>query len=478
MNDLEQRFQRAATIEGYQSPNLDAIATRGHKRVHNKRIASGLASIAVLAVGAVGLVRTVDRSTAVVEAADGSLAVELGEDDGGLVSLGDEDEAATEEGGDTEVAIGEAPDGSQGEAAAGTDETDGSGDATSGTSPTTQAAAEQTQPIVDALEATFELCFGYDNASGAGTLEVWLDGENNVAVDERRVRGGAGDLAFVFRFRGDGPADGLQVNATGRFEAEGQQSTDNNRERSFVFTDDLATVASPDYIYNSIDCGAMTSIGEAPAGQTLDDGYGGSLVVDAAAGLVHQRADGSLVPIDFPSVDAVIQRWPTDVAAIDGTYYLFIDQFINVPPVQGEDVHFEVSILALNLESDELVEVERRVITNSDGREWFYNGHITTNGTQILVMRELWQSACLYAEAVTLTGAPTQAPELAGLDLPADVDALTDEVRVKLRSTAGIAELGCITLDDIDDGGIEALGRQADSAAFSDFAADFLMLYG
>ncbi len=429
MTDLEARFQRALTIQQYGSPDFGAIAARAQTRAHNKRVGSGLASLAVLAVGAVGLLNTVNGSSSVVEAADGSLSVDLD--------------------------VGDAADASS-----------------------TTAASAPSQPIIAALSAASELCFGYDNTSGAGTLAVSLEEDGNVSVDESRVRGSTDDPGFVFRFRGEGQADGLRVRAQGSYESEGQQQS-LEELRMFGFSEDLATVAGPEFVYTGTDCGDPGTAGQAAPGQVLSDGYGGSLVIDAEAGLLHQRSDGSLVPIELPSIDAeVVQRWPTDLASVEGTFYLFIDQLVNLAPAPGEDVHLEVSILALNLETDELIEVERRVITDTDGPDWIYNGHITSNGEDILVMREFWQSTCLYAEALSLSGSRTNSPETAGLERPPWMDDITDDVRSKLSTAAGTAELGCITLNEIDDGGVATLGRQADPTTFEDFTAGFLLLYG
>ncbi len=437
--DLEERFHHAVTVEGHQQPDLGAIAARGERRAHNKRVASGLASVAALAVGALGLVSSIQDSPELLEAADGSLAVEVGDDDGSLVSLGESEagEVASDPDGDT-----------------------------------------VSQPLIEALGASLELCYNYDNDSGAGTIEVWMDGEQNISIDERRLRGTDEDRGSVFRFRGEGRADGLRVEASGRYETDGQQ-TPSNENRTFLFDDGLGTVAGPRFIYAAVDCELEEAVREADGDGVVADGYGGSLKVDEDGILVHDRVDGSAVVIELPAIEAdVVQRWPTDIAQLDGTSYLFIDQFVNMSPASGDEVKFEVSVLALNLETDQLIEVERRLITSTESPEWVYNGHITTNGEQILIMRELWQGACLYAEAINLDGTVAETPETLGFELPETVRVFSDDVIAQLRTVNDASELGCLTFDDIDDGGVGALGRQADAASFNEFAADFVLLYG
>lgn len=468
--DLEQRFQQAVESEKFGQPNLHAIANRGAARARNKRIGAGAASLAVLAVGALSLSSIASRTPDVVEAADGSIAVDVDDGDGGLVSLDDSDGTPAEE----QIESDEAPQ-SPG---------DEPGDDASVVEEEPAEAAEtevQPQPLLGALAQEFELCYSYDDESGSGTLQVWLDGDEVVQVEERRVRGGADDPAFVFDFVGMGTVDGLQIDATGEYISEGALGP-SNESRSFLFSGDLSSVAGQQFVYTAQSCDSIGEAGAPVTGGVVADGYGGSLTVDPELGLVHQRVDGSDVVVELPSFDAVApQRWPTDVASIGGTYYLLVDQFVNLEPGPGETDHFEVSILALNLETDEWIEVERRIITGVEGPDWVYNGHMTSNGEQILVMREFWQGTCMYIEALTLSGEVVDAPETAFYPRPPWLDGFTKEQAATMRDTDPDNDFvfdPCVGLDEIGDGGLAVLGRQAPPQAFAEFEADFLLRYG
>lgn len=470
--DLAERFHQAVSVEDHQQPDLGAIAARGRQRAHSKRVASGLASVTVLAVGALGLVSSIQDSPELVEAADGSLAVEIGDEDRSLVSLGErEPEPGVSDTGQSSADVEQ-------DLPAGSVDGEDSASATAEEAVDVASGEVEAQPLIEALAASFELCYGYDNEGGAGAVEVWMDADQNISIDERRLRGSDDNPDSVFRFRGEGRADGLRVEASGRYEADGQQ-TPVEETRTFVFGDGLGTLAGPQFIYTAVNCEADSVVVEAAGDGLVADGYGGSLMVTDDGRLVHEQADGSTVVIELPRIEAdVVQRWPTDIAQLNGTSYLFIDEFVNRPTLSPDEVDFEVSILALNLETDELIEVERRPITSTASPEWIYNGHITTNGEQILVMRELWQSACLYAEAINIDGTAAEAPETVGLELPRSVGVFSEDVLAQLGVVDGPAELGCLTLDDIDDGGIGVLGRQADAASFNEFAADFLLAFG
>ncbi len=231
--------------------------------------------------------------------------------------------------------------------------------------------------------------------------------------------------------------------------------------------------------------------------RSLPDSLGGYVEMRTGE-LVHVTSNGfeNRVPLEQPA-GGFVQRWVTDIAPVDGTPYLFIDEFVNRTDLAEDRVaalyesygvsygeesdpyadlrgiatdqelsnleHWEVAIVAYNLETDELFDVERRTIHSATSIDWIYNGHITTDGSRILVMRELWQSACLYVEALTFDGAvleltenPSPAPEgLGTFDY--------ETIRSMQRGEVPLPQ-PCATLAEIDDDGRELLGAQVDQA--------------
>ena len=242
----------------------------------------------------------------------------------------------------------------------------------------------------------------------------------------------------------------------------------------------------------------------APAVEPLDmptdavpDSLGGYVLANDGA-LRHVHFDGTARPIALAvPPGGFVQLWVTDVAELDGIPYLFIDEFVNRRDLAAEKTaalyekygltygadadpwseldgvatqeeldaleHWEVSILAVDLRTDMVTVVEKRIIGSAVSNEWIYNGHITTDGSRILVMRELWQSACLYVEALTFDGAvleltenPSPAPEgLGTFDY--------ETIRSMQRGEVPLPQ-PCATLAEIDDDGRELLGAQVDQA--------------
>ncbi len=232
-----------------------------------------------------------------------------------------------------------------------------------------------------------------------------------------------------------------------------------------------------------------------PSPSSLSDGVGGWLTVKDDGTLSRLAPDGAESVIRLPDRGGWTQRLVTDLAPIDGTPYLLMDEFVSRDDLAFERVqevasrygltidpdsdyeaalaevataqeldslnHFEVSILAVDVISGRVTTVERRVINSIADPGWVYNGHITANGSRLVVMRELWQGACMYAEALTLDGAPVDDPITDQYRKPAGLDTLTfEEISAMQRGEATWPE-PCLTLDVINDGGQAALGTQA-----------------
>ena len=243
-----------------------------------------------------------------------------------------------------------------------------------------------------------------------------------------------------------------------------------------------------------------------PSATSVGDGTGGWLTV-TADGIEHLGADGSTSLIAFADPPGgFAQRWPTDVARIGDRHYLLVDMFVNRQDLEEEALwalaesygieydpesgaigldevaipaeldstrHFEVSILAVDLTTDEILTVERRVINGSHTPDWVYNGHITSDGSNILVMRELWQGYCLYAEGLTLDGQPVDIVDAKIYPKPEGIDLMSyDEIDAVFTSEADTPQ-PCRTLGELPDSGLGVWGTQADSAQMEAFRTAF-----
>ncbi len=210
----------------------------------------------------------------------------------------------------------------------------------------------------------------------------------------------------------------------------------------------------------------------------LDDGQGGSIVVDGGT-LVHLWSDGTPVPIDLPVASGTTQRRVTDVAMLDERPFLLISDFTDRPDLVAEmtadlgagatkdelaDLMYqELAIYAVDLTTDDVHTVEERTIDDRTSPEWVYNGHVTAQNGHLMVVRELWQSMCVYVEGIQLDGTRIDTPEN---PLPEPrIDDLSDATMRSMQ--AGTLDLpeGCTGIDDLPDGAMSVLGLQADAAA-------------
>ena len=467
MNDIEHRLRQARTndVAGTGRPDLSAITARGAARRRNKRIGAGIGAAAIVAIGAVGLGSRLDDRPNRVEAAGGGIGSEIA----------DPRQRGT-------TAVPAPADGMENGSADGTIGVDGPVTTTTlvggaGLQDGAEGAMAEGSlvDLLAELEPPGTVCFSYDDpTTGAGTLSLVVDDDTgDIHVRESRDRGGVIDPANVFQFEGIASDTGLQITARGEIVSEGDIEP-SPVERVFFIQPDLSGAWNEGWDYDTAGC--PTGPGETATG-TVADGLGGSLaIVDRE--LVHARADGATVVIELPAVGAeIVQHWVTDVAPIDGTPYLFIDRFVNRDPALGQEVDFEVSIFALNLITDELIEVEKRQVTTVASPEWMYNGHITTDGTNIVVMRELWQSYCLFVEGLTIDGTPVEVPQSLDYPKPVGLDEMTQaEIDAVLSNQAVVTP--CLTLSDVPDDGVSALGRQADPERFAAFARSFSEAFG
>lgn len=243
-----------------------------------------------------------------------------------------------------------------------------------------------------------------------------------------------------------------------------------------------------------------------PSSSSVSDGTGGWLTV-TLTGIEHLRADGSSGTITFAEPPGgSVQRWPTDVVRIDGGHYLLVDQFVNredlaaerewalaesygIPydtetgAVGLEEVatleeldslnHWEVSILAVDLATDEIITVENRVIDSTHSPDWVYNGHVTSDGSNIIVMRELWQGYCLYAEGLTLDGTPVDIVDAKTYPKPQGLESMTyDEIDAVFSMQVDPPQ-PCRTLEELPDSGLGVWGTQADPRQIEAFSIAF-----
>ena len=255
---------------------------------------------------------------------------------------------------------------------------------------------------------------------------------------------------------------------------------------------------------------AMGDATPAPGDASLSDGNGGWLTA-TSAGIEHLQAGGSRTVITFPDPPGgFAQRWPSDVVEIDGRHYLLVDQFVNrqdladeriralaekygiaydpddeaslalfdaaTPEESASTEHWEVGILAVDLTTGEPLVVENRVINSAMSPDWVYNGHITARDDVILVMRELWQSTCMYVEAMTLAGQPVAVAESEVYAKPVGVEDLTYEDISAIFNVEREPPQPCYTLSDVADGGLAFLGTQADPERLTAFRQAFFEL--
>ncbi len=134
----------------------------------------------------------------------------------------------------------------------------------------------------------------------------------------------------------------------------------------------------------------------------VSDQLGGKLVVGEDE-ILHLSADGTVRSIVASRFEGSRQTqiWLHDIAPIDGVPHLIFNTFT---AFDIEQQIFETTIELVNLETDELTVVERRRIEGTDNDNWIYNDHVTTDGTNLLVARELWQGQCYFTETLTVVG--------------------------------------------------------------------------
>ncbi|NNF55225.1 MAG: hypothetical protein HKN03_12400 [Acidimicrobiales bacterium] len=256
----------------------------------------------------------------------------------------------------------------------------------------------------------------------------------------------------------------------------------------------------------TVEEGQQTSTTPAPIPErVLSDSFGGYVEM-RDGNIVHVTSEGAetRVPLEQPA-GGFVQRWVTDIAPVDGVPYLFIDEFFNRTDLAADraaslyesygliytpesdphsdlgDVataeelsnleHWEVAIVAYNLATDDLFDVERRTIHSAISTDWVYNGHITADGEKVLVMRELWQSTCMYVDALTLEGEPV-ALDPSPVPAPIGLESLDFEAVRAIQTGQRPYPDECTTLEQIGDGGVAILGSFVDQAIVSEWNSE------
>lgn len=217
----------------------------------------------------------------------------------------------------------------------------------------------------------------------------------------------------------------------------------------------------------------------------IGDSNGGTVLVEGGQ-LSYRNAAGELQPIDLPATGATTERRVTDLAPMDGRPYLLVADFTDRPDLAAEMatelglgpddprtddlMHHELEIHAVDLTTLQIYPVEQRTVTDRTSVDWVYNGHVTIQGDHLMVVRELWQSMCVFVEALTLDGTVVEAPQnplpqplLAGLS--------TETIRAMQAGTKE-PPAGCLGSDELTDGAMSALGTQADPLAIAAINAE------
>lgn len=267
-----------------------------------------------------------------------------------------------------------------------------------------------------------------------------------------------------------------------------------------VVVDETTTTSTQEALQST----TSTTLAPIPE-RSLPDSLGGYVEVRNGE-IIHVSSVGTetRLPLEQPT-GGFVQRWLTDIAPVDGTPYLFIDEFVNRTDLAadraaalyesygvsyGEESdpyadlrgiateqelsdleHWEVAIVAYNLASDELFDVERRTIHSATSIDWIYNGHITTDGQRVLVMRELWQSTCMYVNALTLDGEPIIL-DPSPVPAPIGVESLDFNAIRAIQMGDRPYPQECTTLEQIGDGGVAILGSVVDQALVSEWNSE------
>ncbi len=280
------------------------------------------------------------------------------------------------------------------------------------------------------------------------------------------------------------PSD-TEISAAGEFESFAPMAASAALPPAAVTSTTTADIPDTNWQTPSTTMATTTTANPAVSGprqaaqrSELADGRGGTVLVDQGR-LMHVDANGDVSLLELPPTQPTTQRQVNDLAMLHDRPFLLVSDFTDRPDLAAQELltstakatdetpiglmHQELAIYAVDLETDEVFIVEQRTITDRESADWVYNGHVTASGDHIMVVRELWQSMCVYVEGLGLDGTMVGTPEN---PLPEpDVDHLD---RATIRSIlAGDIDppSGCIGVDELPDGVMSVLGRQADSGA-------------
>ncbi len=210
----------------------------------------------------------------------------------------------------------------------------------------------------------------------------------------------------------------------------------------------------------------------------LADTIGGAVIVTDGR-LMHRMASGETLPLDLPEAGVTTERRVADLAMLDDRPFLLISDFTDRPDLaaaagddsgtdeaadsESDSMHQDLAIYAVDLSTNDVHIVEARTVTDRQSPDWVYNGHITAQGNQILVVRELWQSMCVYVETLDLDGNNLETPEN---PLPEpSLFGLSSETITAMQAGVIDPPRGCIAAGELPDGVMTVLGIHADPAA-------------
>ncbi len=233
-------------------------------------------------------------------------------------------------------------------------------------------------------------------------------------------------------------------------------------------------------------------------GALLDDTEGGLVDVEGGT-LVHQRASGERIVIDLPGIDDTWSLRITDLAPVNGVPHLLVTggtdhddvvaqrtaalyQAYGLTPSAASDpprdlagrasteeldslVHRELALFAVDLTTDVVHVVERRTIDDLSSADATTYDHVTSDGRRILIVRDLWDGRCVYADALDRDGSPAiwpdsplERPDLGGLDGP---------TRHAMRTGQEDPPTGCRNRDELPDGAASVFAVTADREAIA-----------
>lgn len=138
---------------------------------------------------------------------------------------------------------------------------------------------------------------------------------------------------------------------------------------------------------------------------------------------------------DETSSEPLVQRSLLDLVTIGGRRHLLVREFTSGPTAEDG---LRDKLLTIDLSTDQIRVVEDRFMPEVESVDWFYNGYVTTDGTDLYVERSFWQGACGWIDKISLDGQLLRWPENP-VPRP-DLTALTDSEVSELWARGGIPD--------------------------------------